>query len=309
MLMEKVLIIGSSGFLGSTIKKKLIQSNKFEVVEILGKNDLDVTDINLFESFVKNKNINTIINCAAFVGGISFGYKYQKKLLEENTKIALNIYNLAYKYKIKKIINPISNCVYPGSISEYSEELIFDGPPHESVYFYAMSKRFLIDLSKSYYLNEDISSFNLIMSNMYGPNDHFNEDRSHALGALVKKIYDAKLNKTNVEIWGSGNQEREWLYVEDGAEAILRTLELKNDYQLFNVGVNKTISIKDLANLIAQEIRYKGDFTFNLEKPEGVLKKSVNGSKGETILKWKPKTDITIGIRETVKWYKVNNEK
>ena len=302
--MEKVLLIGSSGFLGSAVKKTLENIDLYEIYEITGKNQIDITNKNELESFMLNKNLDYVINCAAFVGGVSYGYKYQRKLIEENIKMAINIYETSSKYGVKKIVNPISNCVYPASINEYKEELLLDGPPHESVYFYAMSKRFLIDLSNSYYMNEKLISNNVILSNMYGPNDHFDPDRSHALGALINKIYQAKENNTDIEIWGSGEQEREWLYVYDGAESLTRCLLKTIEHKTFNVGVNKTVSINELANIISTEMGFKGEYQYNLDKPEGVLKKSVDGRLGEKLLNWIPETNLSNGIKETVKWYK-----
>jgi GDP-L-fucose synthase len=305
--MEKVLLIGSSGFLGSAVNETLLKYDLYETVEITGKEHVDITNKNELETFIKDAKPDYLINCAAFVGGVSYGYKYQSKLLEENIKMALNIYEISKRYNIKKIINPISNCVYPASISEYTEAKLLDGPPHESVYYYAMSKRFLIDLSNAYFTNHKLTSNNVILSNMYGPQDHFDSDRSHALGALINKIYEAKKNNSNIEIWGSGNQEREWLYVNDGAESLVRCLDIQPEHNTFNVGINKTISINDLANIISTEIEFKGNYDYNLSKPEGVFKKSVNGQLGENLLGWTPQTNLSTGIKETIKWYLENH--
>ena len=302
--MEKVLLVGSGGFLGSAVKEKIINQKNFHLTLISGKDELDITNIELLDEFVYENSPDYLINCAAFVGGVSYGYKFQRKLLEENVKMALNIYDVATRNKIKKIINPISNCVYPASLTEYREENILDGPPHESVYYYAKAKRFLIDLSNAYFLNENMISNNLILSNMYGPNDHFEPDRSHALGALIKKIYDGYENNTSVEIWGSGKQEREWLYVYDGAESILRSLNKNIGHKTFNIGVNKTVSINDLAFIIAKEIGFEGKFKYNMEMPEGVFKKSIDGKLGSQILNWSPEIDLKEGIKQTVMWYK-----
>ena len=116
------------------------------------------------------------------------------------------------------LINPISNCAYPGDLSFYEEESFWNGKPHESVFDYALTRRLIVALGNSYYKEYGFSSTNVVLSNMYGPGDHFDEERSHALGALINKIYNAKKNNLNsIEIWGSGDPIREWLYVKDGA--------------------------------------------------------------------------------------------
>ena len=139
---------------------------------------------------------------------------------------------------------------------------------------------------------------------MYGPEDHFDIERSHALGALIKKICDAKVKDINsVEIWGTGNPIREWLYVEDGANALLKSLELNNGHHLFNIGIQKGISILDLANTIKTIVNWNGEFQFNTKRPDGVLEKKVDGKKGAELLNWKPNFELKQGIEKTVEWY------
>ena len=131
-----------------------------------------------------------------------------------------------------------------------------------------------VDLGSSFFKEYNFSSANIILSNMYGPEDHFDVERSHALGALVKKISDAKMNNINsVEIWGTGKPIREWLYVQDGANALVKSLNLNSGHHFFNVGVKKGISIIDLANIIMKQVGWEGEFSFNTEKPDGVLEK------------------------------------
>ena len=162
-----------------------------------------------------------------------------------------------------------------------------------------------VDLGSSFFKEYNFSSANIILSNMYGPEDHFDIERSHALGALVKKISEAKMNNDDsVEIWGTGKPIREWLYVQDGAYALLKSLDLKSGHHFFNVGVKKGISIIDLANIIKNQVGWEGEFSFNLEKPDGVLEKKVDGTKGSKLLKWEPEFELEYGIEKTINWYK-----
>ena len=306
----KVLVVGSKGFLGSWVKKMLLADANHETLEISGKESLDITKIEDLQNFVSKHKPEAIINCAAFVGGISYGYKYPARLLYENSKIALNLYEISRKNDVGILINPISNCAYPGHLTTYVESQFFDGPPHESVYNYGIAKRLSVDLGNGYFEQYKFSSANVVLSNMYGPEDHFDIERSHALGALVKKICDAKINNIQkVEIWGSGKPIREWLYVQDGANALIKSLDLEKGHHFFNVGVQKGISIIDLANTIKKIVNWDGEFFFNADKPDGVYEKKVDGSKGESKLNWMPDIDLEYGIEKTVEWYMVNNGK
>ena len=306
----KVLVVGSKGFLGSWVKKMLLTDTNHETLEISGKESLDITKIEDLQNFVSKHKPEAIINCAAFVGGISYGYKYPARLLYENSKIALNLYEISRKNDVGILINPISNCAYPGHLTTYVESQFFDGPPHESVYNYGIAKRLSVDLGNGYFEQYKFSSANVVLSNMYGPEDHFDIERSHALGALVKKICDAKINNIQkVEIWGSGKPIREWLYVQDGANALIKSLDLEKGHHFFNVGVQKGISIIDLANTIKKIVNWDGEFFFNADKPDGVYEKKVDGSKGESKLNWIPDIDLEYGIEKTVEWYMVNDGK
>jgi len=307
MKTKTLLILGSDGFLGSNLKSLIQKENKYEILEV--KNSVDLNLLHYKDLLMKFKDIKIdyIINCAAFVGGVSYGYKYQARLLEENTQLAINICKFANEKNVENLVNPISNCVYPENVTEYKEEDLFSGKPHESVMYYAYSKRFLINLCESYFKQFELNSANVIMSNMFGPNDHFEENRSHALGALIKKVCDAKLKKnTSIEVWGDGTQVREWLYVEDGAKALINALDLKG-FNYFNVGVNKGISINELVEEIQNAINYEVSIDYNLTKPAGVSKKTLNGSNGSQILKWEPEWSLSKGINETTKWYLESN--
>ena len=305
---QNILLIGSKGFLGSHVKILLEKQDQL-FAEIKGKSEVDITNLESFKDYLAGKNITSIINCAAFVGGISFGYKYQADLLKINSLMATNLYEVANSFGIKNIINPISNCAYPGNLTVYNEKEFWDGPPHESVFNYALSKRLFVALGKSFYEQYGISSYNVVLSNMYGPGDHFEEERSHALGALIKKIYLAKIsNHNSIDIWGTGRPIREWLYVEDGAKGLVKSLKLNEGNYLYNVGMNKGSSIIEIAELISKHMDWSGEFNLNTDMPDGVMRKTVNGDLGGKLLNWNPEVKLNDGIKKTVEWYVNNNE-
>lgn len=305
---KNILLIGSQGFLGSHVKN-LLDQNHENYQEIKNKKDVDIRNLEEFDKFVRQNEFKSIINCSAFVGGIAFGYKYQADLLQINSLMAVNIYEMAKKYKIEKVINPISNCVYPGHLELYEEKNFWNGPPHESVFNYGLSKRLMVGLGESFYQQYGITTSNVIMSNMYGPHDHFEEERSHALGAIIKKVSDAKKSQSkSIEIWGTGKPIREWLYVEDGAKALVKSLNLNDGSYLFNVGINKGSSINEISDMISHAFNWDGNFVYDSSKPDGVMKKTVNGDYGKRLLDWAPEVKLNDGIKKTVDWYIKNYE-
>ena len=258
----KILTIGTNGFLGGWVNELLQnETSIYDVLEISGKEECDLTEFSQINDYLKHKSPDIVINCAAFVGGISYGYKFPVEMLSKNSLMAMNIYKASEENGIKKLINPISNCVYPSQYTTYKEENLFNGPPDKSVFNYALSKRIFIQLGQAYFDQYSFSSANVVLSNMYGPGDHFYAERSHALGAIIKKICDAKINNLNtVEIWGTGKPIREWLYVEDGAKSLIKSINIPDGHHLFNVGVEKGISIKELAEIIKLEVGWDGEF-------------------------------------------------
>ena len=158
-------------------------------------------------------------------------------------------------------------------------------------------QKYFVALGNAFFKEYGFSSANIVLSNMYGPHDHFEEKKSHALGALIKKIYDAKLkNSKYVEIWGTGKPIREWLYVEDGADALIKSLDLKENSYFFNIGVNKGISIYEMAKIIAKIIDWDGEFTFDTSKPDGAEEKRVLGKFTEKNFNWSPQISLENGI-------------
>ena len=304
----KILVVGSGGFLGSHVTEKLQNNENYDVLKIVGKGQVDITNFDNLKLYLDSNNPEIVINCAAFVGGISYGFKYPAQMLLLNASMAINLYKACYENGVKKLINPISNCAYPGDIATYKEEDFFTGPPDESVYNYGISKRLYVELGKSFSEEYNFSSANVVVSNMYGPNDHFDEERSHALGAIIKKVYEAKKNNFDeVVLWGTGRPIREWLYVEDGADALINSIQLHSGHHFFNVGVKKGISVLELAEIIKEELGWTGKFVLDTSMPDGVLEKKVDGTRGQKKLNWKPEVDLTTGIRKTVDWYIHNN--
>lgn len=302
----KIFVAGGNGFLGSRVTHKLgIEYPDYDVVSLSQRNGYDFRDIDQVESLFSEHNFDVLINCAAYVGGIQFGYQHAGEIYYNNTLISTNLFEAAKDSDVKKVVNPISNCSYPGDLTEeFSEEDWWDGKLHDSVLIYGMVRKMSWVQSRAYEMQYGLNTTNLILPNMYGPGDHFDEIRSHALGALIMKFVEAKRKgHPNVLIWGTGNPVREWLYVDDGAEILLRSINKNTGTDPINVGVGKGISIKDLALLISDIVEYEGKIVYDLSKPDGAPYKTMNNKKLIETFDWHPPTGLRQGIESTVNWY------
>ncbi|MDR0373377.1 MAG: NAD-dependent epimerase/dehydratase family protein [Nitrososphaerota archaeon] len=306
-MVNKVFVPGGNGFLGQAVTKKLQEAN-INYVSLSLQNGVDFRDFQQTKDIFEQERFDALINCAAFVGGIQFGYEKPAEIYFNNILMATNLMEAARLCGVKRFVNPISNCSYPGSLtSDFQEEQWWAGPLHESVLVYGFVRKASWVQSWAYYKQYGFQTINLILPNMYGPGDHFDEKRSHALGALVMKFVEAKKkNLPNVTIWGSGIPVREWLYVEDGAEALLRALEINSTVDPINIGVGKGISIIELAQIIKEVANYTGEIIFDKSMPDGAPYKTMNNERMKRVLHWIPKTTLRDGVKKTVEWY-INN--
>jgi GDP-L-fucose synthase len=298
-----ILVTGATGFLGKRVCRLLEQrAMPFAATSLsLGT---DLRDIEAGHRLFAAKQPKHVLNCAAFVGGIQFGYKYPADLFHNNMLLTTNLLQLCNEFGVERIVNPISNCAYPGDASLFREDAFWDGPLHESVMVYGFARKASWVGSWAYAKQHGLDSINLILSNMYGPEDHFEEERSHALGALIMKIVNAKRSgQPHVIIWGSGTPVREWLHVDDGAESMIRGLDVAPTADILNIGVGKGISIIDLAGLISEAVGYTGELRLDPAKPDGAPYKTVDGSKAAEHFGWRPTRTLRAGIAEAVAYY------
>jgi GDP-L-fucose synthase len=304
---KKVFVPGGNGFLGKRVTKKLQEKN-VHYVSASYRNGIDFRDFHQTKALFGKEKFDVVINCAAFVGGIQFGYEKPGELYFNNTLMATYLMEAARLSGVKKFINPISNCSYPGRLAkDFEEDEWWDGPLHESVLVYGFVRKASWVQSWAYYKQYGFQTVNLILPNMYGPGDHFEEKRSHALGALIMKFVEAKRkNIPSVTVWGSGAPIREWLYVDDGAEALLRAIDIEDTIDPINIGVGKGISILDLASLIKEVVGYSGDIVLDKSKPDGAPYKTMCNERMKKALNWAPPTSLKDGIRKTVDWYLSN---
>ncbi|PYN77238.1 MAG: GDP-L-fucose synthetase [Candidatus Rokuibacteriota bacterium] len=304
----KILLLGATGFLGRRLATKL-RSEGLDVVPVAKSLGTDLRDHRQFKAvFEKNPGLNVVVHAAAFIGGIKFGLDHPAEIFYSNTLLSANLFELAREFGIRRVVNPIPNCSYPRDVfPEFREELWWEGPLDDSVLAYGLVRKASYVQSLAYYRQYGLETINLIVPNMYGPGDHFDEVRSHALGALVMKIARAKkLGEPSAVIWGSGKPVREWLYVDDCVEAIRRALSIPHYVEPINIGVGSGVSIAELAELIKREIGFTGEFEFDTSKPDGAPHKVMNIERCKQVFGWAPQTSLQEGVRKTVRWYLEN---
>ena len=307
---KDTLVAGGNGFLGKRVIEKL--KNRNLGFESFSKREgIDFRNFEQILNLFKERRFDAVINCSAFVGGIQYGYQKPGEIFYNNILMSTYLMEAARLTGVDRFINPISNCSYPGNLKkDFREGQWWDGALHESVLAYGFVRKASWVQGWAYFMQYGFKSIHLIMPNMYGPGDHFEEVRSHALGALVMKLVDAKRESSpEVIVWGTGKPVREWLYVDDGAEALIRALEIEPGIEPINIGVGKGISILELAELIKGIVGYKGRIVLDKSKPDGAPRKIMNNRKMKEIFSWVPPTNLKEGIEKTVEWYIKNAEK
>ena len=300
-----ILLLGATGFLGKRLARRLTAEGR-PFVAVSKSLGTDLRDYAQFRRlFERHRGVDEILHAAAYVGGIKFGLAHPAEIFYNNALINVHLFELAREFGVRRVVNPISNCSYPRDVlPEFREELWWDGPLDDSVMIYGFVRKASYVQSLAYRQQYGLETVNLIVPNMYGPEDHFDELRSHALGALVMKIARAKRRgDATVVVWGSGRPVREWLYVDDCVEAMLRALEISATEVPINIGVGYGVSIRELAEMIAAEVGYTGELVYDSSQPDGAPHKVMNIDRCSEILGWRPQTGLREGVRQTTNWY------
>lgn len=301
-----LLVTGATGFVGKRVCRFLSdQGRQFARTSLsLG---CDLRDLGSTTDLFRKVRPTHIINCAAYVGGIQFGIKRNANIFHNNMLMTLNLLSVANEFGVRRIVNPISNCAYPAKAKVFRESEFWDGPLHDSVLAYGITRKAACVGAWAYNKQYGLDVVNIVLSNMYGPEDHFDEERSHALGALIMKIVRAKMSDSaEVVVWGSGKPVREWLHVDDGAEALVRGLEIAPTLEPVNIGMGFGISILEAAQLIKKFVGYEGSLVLDESKPDGAMHKTVDGRRGRELFGWSPTRPFQQGLRETILWYVKN---
>ncbi len=311
-LNDKIYIAGHKGLVGSAIVRNL-EAQGFTNLLVRTHKELELTDQIKVHNFFKKEKPDYVILAAGKVGGIHANKTFPADFIYQNIMLEANVIHSAYLNRVKRLLFLGSTCIYPKSVEQPMREdaLLTDvlEPTNEP---YALAKIAGIKLCESYNRQYKTDFRSVMPTNLYGINDNFHSENSHVIPGLLRKFHDAKINNcSEVEVWGTGNAMREFLYVDDMAQASLFVLNLdKKTYQLhtkpmlthINVGTGKDITIRELAETIKEVVGFSGKLTFDSSKPDGSLRKLINVSCLSN-LGWKYSIDLKEGLTRTYKWY------
>ena len=305
--LAKIYIAGHRGLVGSAIVRKLKKEGYNNLV-VRSHSELDLTRQEDVEAFFEKERPEYVFLAAARVGGILANSTYKAEFIYDNIMIAANVINTSYKYGVKKLLNLGSSCIYPKHAPQpMKEEYLLSGKLEPTNEPYAIAKIAAIKLCRYYNEQYGTNFISVMPTNLYGPNDNFDLKTSHVLPALIRKFHDAKVEgKDKVVLWGTGTPRREFLYVDDLADACLHLMQ---DYdardigEFVNIGTGEDITIKELAELIASIVGFRGDIVWDRDKPDGTPQKLLDVSRINK-MGWKARTGLKQGIIQTYDWYK-----
>jgi len=301
---KKILVTGGAGFLGKYIIDKLLQKGiKKEDIFIPVFPEYDLRKIEDCQRAVRDRDI--IIHLAGVVGGIGFNREHPGKSFYDNAAMALNILEAARIEGVKKFTGIGSVCEYPKFTPiPFKEENLWDGYPEETNAPYGLAKKFMLVQSQAYRAEYGLNAIHLLMLNLYGPGDNFDPQTSHVIPALIRKVAEAKKEGKNfIEVWGTGEATRDFLYVEDAAEGIILATEKYNKPEPVNLGSGMEISIKGLAELICKLMDFRGKIRWDNSKPDGQPRRRLDTSRAREEFGFVAKTDFKTGLKKTIDWH------
>lgn len=301
----KTLVAGSTGLVGSAIVRALKESGQ-EVIEVSSK-IVDLTNREATFNFLQEKKPDLVIDAAAKVGGIGANNSLPVDFLSVNLQIQTNLMDAAHAAQVEKFIFLGSSCIYPRqSPQPIKEEYLLTGPLESTNSAYALAKIAGIELIKSYRKQYGHKWISLMPTNLYGPNDNFDLESSHVLPALINRFVtavDTGIDK--VTLWGSGQVLREFLHVDDLAQAVITAAEKYDGASHLNIGSGKDLTIQALAELISKQAGFNGKINWDRDKPDGTPRKVLDISRIKSF-GWEPKISLNDGITQTIDWYRKN---
>ena len=300
---KRVVVTGSEGFFGSFIVRNLIKRGA-DVVAV-PSNNIDLTNIDQTINFFIKKSPDYCIHAAGFNGGIQYNLNYPARILQANTVMGLNVHEACRITEVKKVVSIMSSCAYPDTGMELLNEKDFwNGPPNKTIKSHGIAKRILQAACESYKKQYNLNAVTVCVTNLYGEYDTFNLERTKVVGALIRKVFDAKLGKTDfVECLGTGKPMREFMYARDAAEGVVQALEKYEDsFEPLNIGTGNEISIKELIEKIVSIAEFEGEVRWDTSKPDGQMKKLLDVTKMKQILDLEP-VSIDEGLTRTINWY------
>jgi GDP-L-fucose synthase len=307
--MESIFVAGHRGLVGGAVVRNL-QANGYGEIITRTRAELDLISTGAVRDFFKEQRPQLVVVAAARVGGIKANNDFPVEFLLDNLKIQNNLIEAAHEFGARKLVFLGSSCIYPKFAPQpIPESALLTGPLEPTNEPYALAKIAGIKLCQAYAREHGSNFISLMPTNMYGPGDNFDLQSSHVLPALLRKVHEAKTaGSREVTVWGSGTPRREFLHVDDLAEATRFLLEKYDSPEIINVGCGEDVSIRELAELICDVVGCGGELVFDSTKPDGTPRKLLDIAKIKA-LGWSPKVPLREGIAETYKWFLANPEK
>ena len=304
---SRVYVAGHKGLVGSAIVRNL-KGRGYNNISSATSDHWDLRIRHDVDTFFRINNPEYVFLAAAKVGGIHANNKYPAEFIHDNLMIQTNVIDAAYRNGVKKLVFLGSSCIYPKMATQpITEDALMTGPLEPTNDAYATAKIAGIRMCRAYRQQYGFNAISLMPTNLYGPNDNFDHNTSHVLPAMISK-FDGSLDKSEhweVELWGDGTPKREFLHVDDLAEACVKCMQDYDEPEPINVGTGEDVTIKELAETIADVVGYKNNIKWNTDKPNGTPRKVLNVDKIKS-LGWEPKITLREGIESTYTWYKEN---
>jgi len=306
---DKIYIAGHRGLVGSAVLRKLKEDGYNNFVLRTSK-ELNLTSQAEVNQFFETEKPDYVFLAAAKVGGILANDTYPADFIRDNLLIQTNVIDAAYRNNTKKLLFLGSSCIYPKFAPQpMKEEHLLTGELEPTNEWYAIAKIAGIKMCQAYKKQYGFNAISIMPTNLYGTGDNFNLENSHVMPALIRKFHEAKINKLpEVEIWGTGTPKREFLHVDDMADASVFLMNNYDGFDFVNVGVGDDVSIRELAEIVKEAVGYKGGLTFDTSKPDGTPRKLLDVSRLNG-LGWKANTKLNEGVISTYEWYLKNTNK
>jgi len=303
---DKIFIAGHKGLVGSAITRRL-EADGYTRVLKRDRAEVDLASDTAVSSFFQDEKPAVVILAAARVGGIKANSDFPVEFLIENTRLQNNVMSAAHAHEVQKLLFLGSSCIYPKHAAQpITESALLTGALEQTNDAYAVAKIAGIRLAQAYATEYGDNYISLMPTNLYGPNDNFDLATAHALPALLRKVHEAKMGgASSVMVWGTGKPRREFLHVDDLADACLFLLQKYDSPDIINVGCGEDVTVRELAELICEIVGFDGDLTFDPTKPDGTPRKLLDVSKANA-LGWRPKISLREGITRTYEWFLEN---
>jgi GDP-L-fucose synthase len=300
----RIVVTGGAGFLGSAVVKCL-HSRGYAHIFVPRSKDYDLRDPAAITRLYRDFQPRVVVHLAAVVGGIGANRDNPGRFFYDNANMGIQLIEYARQFQVAKFVAMGTICAYPKFASvPFKEEDLWNGYPEETNAPYGLAKKMMLVQAQSYRAQYGFNAIYLLPVNLYGPGDNFDLNTSHVIPALIRKCVEAKERNTEqIVLWGDGSPTREFLYVEDAAEGIVSATETYDGEQPVNLGTGREIFIRDLAQMIAEEVGFRGQIVWDRTKPNGQPRRCLDTSRAERCFGFRAKVDLRQGIKQTIAWF------